>query len=483
MAYLNGFSYDVFISYARVDDAEDMPGGLQWVSTFERYLTSALRKRLGRADALSIFFDRRTVRSNDVLSDLEAAARNSALFLAVCSRNYAERDWTLRELAAFESGASDSKRLFAIEIMPLDPGQSYPPSLQSRHRESFMKRTSEVSETMMPLPLQDAGFGMKIHDLAEQLRNQLMAMRVVSEVKSATRLFTEVASEVTAAEGCRVVLGQVTDDLEDEREHLRRHLEQFGHDVRPKGYLRQDAAGFTADLDAALEDAALFVQLLGPARGRMPPDMPRGYIRTQLDQAAATGVPVLQWRSAALQLDTVADPDHRNLLTGETVVASGLEAFKAQVVARLEVAVPPGPAPAGDQSLPMVFIHADDPDLDYARQVRDEFAREGFYAAIPLQGGAQGDLQAYLRENLLDCDGLVMIYGNTTPVWATRNLRHFNKLRSRRSLPPKLVAILVGPPEEKTDDLGLSMPGLRIVGSRHGWRPETIAELIRELRA
>ena len=43
---------------------------------------------------------------------------------------------------------------------------------------------------------------------------------------------------------------------------------------------------------------------------------------------------------------------------------------------------------------------------------------------------------------------------------------------------PKLVAVYVGPPKEKDKDLGIGMPGLRIVGSRQEWREDAIKELI-----
>ena len=478
MGYVKGYAYDIFISYARVDDEEDVPGGLNWVSTFEKYLTRALRKRLSQGDNLTVFFDRRTVNSNDVLTELEEAARASAVFLAVCSPNYAEREWTRKELAAFSAASDDSKRLFAVEVLPLDPGETYPEALQERIREPFMVPTSDVGTTMMPLPPEHPEFGKKIHDMAEQIRQQLLVMQVVTDVQEATGIPGQ-----PKASGRTVVLGQVTDDLEAERDQLRRHLEQFGHDVRPKGYMRQDGAGFMADVAEVLTGADLYVQLLGPVKGRMPPDLPEGYVRAQLSMAEDAGVRSMLWRSAEMRMDAVADADHRDLLTAENVVTSGLESFKALVLEALADSPAQPRAATGDESLMTIFIHADAPDLEYAKTVKEEFDRRGFLTEITLADDKGPDYKDYLYEQLIECDGLVLLYGNTNEIWPRKNLKHFNKLRARRAAPPKLVAVYVGPPKEKDKDLGIGMPGLQVVGSRQEWRPDAIKELIDSFHA
>jgi len=491
MAYVPNYAYDIFISYARIDDEVDYPGGTKWVSTFEEYLSIALRKRLGGTTDVKIFFDRRTLNSNDELRELEQAAERSALFLAVCSRSYVDREWTTRELSAFSRQPDIAKRVFAIEIMPLDNQQSYPALLADRHREPFYVHTPHSRGTAVSLAPDDPRFGHLIHDLAEQVRNQMYAMRAVSEVKTAAASVTlaeprQPAPESLGGSGAVVALGQTTEDLDAAREQMRRYLEQFGHTVLPKGDLRQDKEGFEADVRAMLDDADLFVQILGPLRGRSAPGIQRSYAQTQADLAREANVPVLQWRSAQIRIDEIEDVNHRETLTSEDVVVSGFENFKAEVNGRLAAMTirPEAPEPdSHDQSLPVVFINADRSDLEYARKVQDEFVRNGFLAAIPLDRGDEQDLQSYLRDNLLDCDGLVMIYGNASPVWASRSLRHFNKLRASRDLPPKLVAVVVGPPDSKTSDLGISMPGLRVVGSPDAWRQEAIDGLIEALSA
>lgn len=487
MAYVPEFEFDIFVSYARIDDEADFPKDTNWVTTLVAYLSTALRKRLGGTGDLKIFFDRSEMKSNDELAELKRAARNSALFLAVCSRSYAERSWTKDELEAFASQKNSNKRLFAIEIMPLDPGHTYPEHLENRHREPFFIKPDSLRNTTIPIEQTDVRFGHLVHDLAEQIRNQLYAMRAVGEVKAITAKMDLPTERLSATSQnlpgqMTVFLGQATDDLAFQTDQMRRYLEQFGHKVVPNTDIRQDTKGFEEDTRRYLNDADLMVQLLGPFAGRTPTGMVGSYARTQYELATALNKNSIRWRSNDLDISSIADSEHLEMLTSDGVIVSGFESFKSEVNSKLSKASESKESflkpDADDSSLPVVFINADHSDLEYARKVRDEFVQNGFLASIPLDRGEEMDLQGYLRENLIECDGLVMIYGNTSPIWATRSLRHFNKLRASRDAPPRLVAVLVGPPDGKAKDLGVSMPGLRVIGSTDAWEEDTVGELI-----
>src|SRR5580700_1558679 len=100
MAITPGCEYDLFVSYAHADDiAADGRGG--WISQFVQQLELALRQRVPRAEALRVFVDSRATGANYHLPELLTAARKSALFLAVGSPSYADRDWPHQEVQAF----------------------------------------------------------------------------------------------------------------------------------------------------------------------------------------------------------------------------------------------------------------------------------------------------------------------------------------------------------------------------------------------
>lgn len=472
MSYVPSSRYDVFVSYASADDIGSNSGDPGWVSGFRKDLETALRQRLGGTTDLSFYFDGRDLGANHSLESLLAAVDESACFLSICSRSYVQREWTNRELERFCENGTESNRLFVAEILPLEVDEAYPPLLADRHRLKFFRR-SPVRQVAVPINQSDPEYGLLIHDLAEQIRVQLMAMRTVSGFQEAAEI---VESDLTGRR--TVLLAQVTEDLDAQSSDLRRYLEQFGHRVIPSRPFRQDGRGFRDDVEEALREADLFVQLLGPLKGRRPPDLSDGYSRAQLSLAQQAGVDVIQWRASNLDPSTIEDPEHRDLLAGEAVVASGFETFKATVRKRLERDDEDLAPRSGDRTLETVFINADEPDLDYARHVRDEFVRNGFMATTPTVD-AKPDL---LKEHLLDCDALVLLYGNASHVWADRSLRLFNKLRARREKPPKIVAVLIGPPPEKLSDLGINMPGLKVFGEATEWTDRSVGEVIEALK-
>lgn len=472
MSFVPNFDYDVFISYATADDVTGPHTETGWITDLARDLEIALRQRLGGTGQLKLYLDKKELGANNTLDEILAAVDSSACFLSICSRSYVHRDWTKRELDRFCKSTAETNRVFALEILPLGPDETYPAVLAERHRLPFFRR-SPVSQVAVPIARGDNEYGLLVHDLAEQIRVQLMAMRTVSGFRQAAAIV-----EIEAKGRKKVLLGQVTEDLDGQRDELRRYLEQFDHEVLPRQPYRQDGRGFRENVAADLAEADLFVQLQGPLKGRQPPDLPDGYIRCQLGLARDAGIEVVQWRSPTLVLSAIDDTEHKELLEDETVIVSGFEAFKSTVEDRLKPNDEHSSGHFGDQSLQTVFINADEPDLEYARHVRDEFVRSGFLAATP----TVDPKPELLKEHLLDCDALVLLYGNASHVWADRSLRLFNKLRASRERPPKIVAVLLGPPPEKLSELSINMPGLKFYGDPTKWAENSVQEVIDALQ-
>lgn len=472
MSYVPEYRFDLFLSYASADDVVGPQCENGWVTEFSRDLETALRQRLGGSDQLSFYFDKRELGANHDIDSLLSAVKESACFLSVCSRSYVQREWTTREIEQFCIGGGQQNRLFVVDILPLGEDEPYPGLLADRHRMPFF-RMSPVTKVAVPFTRIEREYGLLIHDLAEQIRIQLMAMRTVSGFKDAAEV---VQDDIVGRR--QVLLAQVTEDLDERREELRRYLEQFGHRVLPSRPYRQDGLGFCEDVSTDLERADTFIQLLSALPGRSPPDLPDGYVKAQIALAIKAGLPMVQWRAPDLDIEAIQDAAHRRLIDGETVIASGFESFKAIVRDQLEEDKDQDEPGQRDATLQTVFINADEADLDYARHVRDEFVRSGFMAATPT-----ADLRPdMIKEHLLDCDALVLLYGNASHVWADRSLRLFNKLRAKRERPPKIVAVLLGPPPEKLDDLGINMPGLKFYGDPTEWTRSSVEEVIEALK-
>ncbi len=189
---------------------------------------------------------------------------------------------------------------------------------------------------------------------------------------------------------------------------------------------------------------------------------------------------IMQWRHPDLDTRTIGDPVYQNILTAETVVASGLEAFKSQVLswARRRPREP-RKTPSNTQS-PTVFINADDKDMHIAKEIERECLRQALTTYLPMTGPSSEANRKDLAENLTDCDVLLFIYGDTTPDWIRSQLRFFGKVKPKREADPKLLAICSGPPAQKPD-IGISIPNAHVINCTEGWDMPTIRTLLAEL--
>lgn len=481
MAFVSGYQYDLFVSYAHADNVGIEPGK-GWVSQFVSHLESALRQRLGGPDELEIFFDHRALGANNHLPELLEAAQESAVFLAVCSPSYVAHEWTLDELDVFWKRACDHTRLFMAECLPLDDPAAYPPPLRDHVRVELWSLNGQRRVPIPYSPTSQTGeLQQVVHVLAEDIKNRLEELRLLPKGKPRRRVNGQLSAAADpASPGGRrrvVLLAQPTDDVADSNDQIRQFLHQYDETVRvlPDTCYPQGGEMFTAALAGDLAQADLFVQVLGKYPGRMPPDLPKGYTRHQLEAAGAAGVKIVQWRHPALDFEEVGDASYRELLSGESVVATGLEAFKRLVLDRLQEPEAPPSRPRPET----VFINADRNDLSVAREIERECVKNALAAILPMAGPSSEANRRDLMDNLTDCEILLFIYGETEQSWIRSQLRLYSKIRSQRETDPKLLAICSGPPPEKPD-IGISLPNAQVIHCPDAWDLESIGALLSE---
>src|SRR4051794_21041463 len=125
MAFVPGYSHDLFISYAHVNDlplrinthptATSAPG---WVATLVWYLSSELAQKIGRLDAFDVWLDQEALRGNHhVIDAIAAQLKSSATLIVVQSPAYLASIWCRDEARLFISHNGDQlgNRLFVVE--------------------------------------------------------------------------------------------------------------------------------------------------------------------------------------------------------------------------------------------------------------------------------------------------------------------------------------------------------------------------------
>ena len=314
MAFNPNLGRDLFISYARVDDAPVF--GVKWVSTLLQDLRNLLAQKMGRNEAYSIWWDEINLRGNHAVTpEIRAALQQSATLLLVLSSGYLASQWCRQEKDLFFEvlGGKPQGRVFMVEKQVLDEDQSRPTELADLKGYCFWYRDerNQVRTLSLREPEPHATAYIRlVEDLATDISRQLKARATA-------------AAPPPAEPKATVFLAEVTDDLDPRREQVRRYLEQAQLQVLPaRRHLEGQA--FRDALEQALGQSTLFIQLLGEYPGRRPPDIPQGYTHLQLERAQARKLPIVQWHDPTLKLDQVESQEQRELLEAVSVYAEPL---------------------------------------------------------------------------------------------------------------------------------------------------------------
>jgi len=494
MPYLTGFTNDIFISYASVDNEPDAQD-VRWVSRFRNDLETALRRRLGKD--LAIYFDQADLHAYDELEQLLKNARSSAIFLAVCSPSYVERDWTIQELKAFcetAKGGGGPNRLVTIEVLPVE-GSNLPVEFENLKRTRFY--TSD-KESGTDFALTSASQPLLYNERLQQLAHHLVlllrevresASQQASPVQEAQALQQSPQQPTTVMVASEprttVLLAQVTDDVYDERQKVAAYLEDYGVRVVPSGEYPESGAKFAGAVAADIQKADLFVQLLGRVRSLKPEDLraegepAKSYAQYQYDAARRRGIPILQWRHPDIVPDKLPPVNwDRQLLQSPDVRAMGLQEFLKEIrSAIVALNEKPEPKPVrGD----FIFINADRSDQELAQSLFKAFNDNACYAVVPMDDASASakEIEEDLEANLIDCKGLLLVYGRASLAWVRAQIRRIMKLESQRKEPLRVKTIVCGPPPPKAS-VGVS--GFDVVDWQDGATAERVGTIIKEL--
>jgi hypothetical protein len=457
-SYVPGFNYDVFVSYAHVDDHPVVGAELGWVSTLQRNLFMLLDRRLGRRENYVPFTDHR-LRGHDEIDSLLEAVRASATLVVVLSPGWSESTYCQKELASFidRPVGNRPRDVFIVEMLKLT-GVHRPKDIPNTRAYCFWHE-DEAGHTHTDgyFDYKDPGvnYGKRLDELAQELADHLKALRSDAAAQPPTPSPVPgpgaPAPVPAALTGSRmpVVLAEVTDDLVTQRADVSRYLRDQNFEVLPEGTYRYlPPAEVEAAIIRDLGKSAGFVQLLSGMPGHTDDRMPFGVPWLQHQAAKKLGSRVVQWRKPDTDLDSIILPEYRALVSGETVREMPLPDFSKFVVDFLR------PPPVVDFEYPgAIFINADQPDMEVARQFKEGLERE-FPVVIPSAEDDPEELRRMIEDYLINCESLVMLYGTTKPTWIDRQLWRFNKLARNRERPPRLLAVLdIKMPLDSSDSL------------------------------
>ena len=484
MAFVPHYTYDIFVSYAHVDDLPESVTQEGWVTTLVQGLKKRLAQKLGRNDAFTLWMDHELAGNVPITPEIIHTLQHSATLLLILSPGYLASKWCQQEMQTFlhtlRERAHAGSCVFIVERAAFGEG-GRPPELQELLGYRFWVadregRPPRILGDPRPHP-DDVRYYDLLNDLSCDLAETLQRLQHTTTGQTTEAPAAELHVYISEARPT-VFLAEVTDDLDAQRDAVQRYIEQAGVRVLPETLYSRTPAAFQQAMDNDLPQSTIFVQLLSGVLGKKPPDLPQGYVHLQCERARALGTPILQWRSPELDCTTIQDADHRALLEGETVLATRLEELKFTIVQR--ACCPPTPLPSKPINA-LVFVNAEVEDDALAQAVGEFLARNGVASVFPMRGGQPSEVRKDLEDNLLYCDGVIIVYGSIPLLWVRQQLVYCLKQAFRRDQPLKVFAVYEGPPEPKSP-LSVTIPNLHIVHSSHGLNERDLHTLLASLQ-
>jgi hypothetical protein len=284
MSYVPGFENDLFISYAHVDNLSRDVGEEGWVKKFRDTLETRLRQIIGRAEGLTLWRDPAIQGNAPFDETIRTAFRDSAALVSILSPSYLESDWCRLEVSQFCTIAGDElkikgkSRLFkvvlsqvAIEDQPSPlpglEGYSFFELDRETSREKRFRRTNEADP--------DQRYWEKLDDLVRDIAQLLESLKQEKSSANSANLQPQSAAvesqpkpSVSPSDATAVYLAEVTDDLDDYRDQLRRTLSQQGIRVLPESPLAPQSPDFAEAIRQGLRSAVLSVHMVGQYYGK-----------------------------------------------------------------------------------------------------------------------------------------------------------------------------------------------------------------------
>ena len=444
MSSAQTFTDDVFISYRHLDNELRDDQGKGWIDNFHDRFESVLGEALGYEPA--IWRDPRLPGNVYFADVLEERIRNTALMISILSPGYLQSDWCMGELREFcrladtTSGLviGDKMRIFKVVKTYIDRAQ-HPPEFQKQLGYEFYeidKMTQRPAAFGQGLGKdRDQRYWARLDDLAWDVKQVLSIINPRTKIPSQRNVFAP-------AQGT-VYLAQTTTDLTGERDQIKRELLNRGYEILPEKELPLISPKYEDAVRECVSRAKLSVHLIGGSYGIVPERAgSNSIVRLQIEIAAERSrdeaFKRLLWMPAGLTPQEDVQAKFIEHLRTDAAVQKGaellqtpLEELKNVIQLRLTSNGDKPKAAPADESPAKVYLIFDKRDLDDIFALNDYLALEKQFQVLhPLidDEGTDDSGARIHKENLTQCDAVLLYYGNANQVWFENKRRDLQKI-------------------------------------------------------
>lgn len=498
------YEYDVFISYAHLDNDAFTREQQGWVTVFDDVLQIMLNQQLGKK--ARIWRDK-TLRGNDDFSaEISDKLPNAATLVSVLTPRYLNSDWCTKEIKVFcqlaeargDLFVKNKGRVFKVMKSPIariETDRALPPQLGRAGGYEFFIRPDDGKEVTEL----DPAYG-KSFEQAFLLRVRRLAGDIADLLRHIGEVVTSKPADDFLAKP--IYLAECSSGRRADRERLLTDLRSHGYAVVPDDDLPEDENGFIAEAQRLLAGSRLAIHLIGSSYGPTPDgDGQKSTVVLQNELAArlsesgglariislpegtTSSNPVQQAFIDALKTQSA-------LQRGADLVSGDLQTLIATIHARLaglRRAVPAAPvalSDAGSERKTVHVLHEQKDSKDIVPLLKCVRAA-GFDITWPIFNGTDARQVREANQSLcMSGDALIVYYGAGDATWMYYQQTELKKLRGLRvGSPLQARLIIVAGPLTDDKELVLSVADREVIDACGGWSEPALQPFLARVRA
>jgi hypothetical protein len=466
MAYIKGFTYDIFISYSHLDNLRIFDEAHGWIEEFYNDLNILLSRRIGVTDAVKIWWDSKKL-DGSVLFDqsIEDSINQSAILLCLTSPGYLKSEYCQKELELFytkaqkePTGLSIDNRSRIINVLLNNiPHAKWPKELSGTTGFPFhdAKDSQSYGDT---LDVGSEQFKNDLKDLREAIVKLMDAFPTEPVVQAPEKKFTIYFGDV--ADSLRTIQKRTITELAKQDFNLIYGIpppfEEAEHEIAVK---------------EKLAESNLTVHLLDQFPGRnIEGEETIWYPQKQAELGLESSKQQLIWVPAEINIETIEEESYKTFLQGldsgkqsskNIKYIRGIKSELTQQIADIAKNIQAQWAqPEKGKVSVLLDTHYD--DQLYALELSKKLIEIQIQPFINPQEDDPKKNINILGDRISQVNKLIFFYGKVSRDWVIERMKAALQLIVSNNYPKKDFFLFMVPPHKDPDDISLKQQFIKV---------------------
>jgi hypothetical protein len=436
--------HHVFISYATLDDKPlpDKKNG--WVANFYEALINFLSTHLG--EKVSVWRAPGMPRNADFDEEIFDNLLKSLTFVSVVTPSYINSDYCLEELRRFrdEIASKDKQtRIFKVEKTPVDINEvkKFFPGINGFLFYKFDEQKEKPREFGLDYG-ESKDFYETLGDLSYEIAQLVKLIKKNKLTEASPDKPAQEADDLDLPEKpTAVYLALTSSDFENERDNIRRDLQERGYIVLPPGdAVKPDTTEeFKSFVRENIQRCSVAVHLISKDYSESPKDGEKSYIHLQTMVAAERdqdpNFARIIWLPRGVNKDDQQQNDFINQIwkstaKGVEILEKPLEEVKTNILETLAEIKKLSSQPVNTTAKPSILVLYDKDDMKSALEIEEHIKKQDFtvWTAKEYLLGKPFELIDAQKKYLRNCDGVLIYWKDATDYWMQIILRRVKKI-------------------------------------------------------